>query len=271
MSVGVALLLEYLGTVLVVGWLWLRHGQRPRRLTVAGAVAAHRRAGAGARPDRHVRARPGRRACGACGPRSGLAVYFVLSAPHGRTPLPPIVMAWAGMCVGAVVLAVLGWSARCRCTPPPATSSFAGHQVSWLVPVLGLSLVAAAIAYVAGIGAARRLGAKLASFVGLAEVLFAVLFAWLLLGQLPTAVQFARRRAHPGRRRAGAHRRAARCRGRRGGGRAGRRVQGTLRSRLPGPGVILVAVSNVDLGPGTGWALPAACADAAGTPRPRPG
>src|SRR5262249_60719265 len=40
MPVGVALLLEYLGAVLVVGWLWVRHGQRPRRLTVAGTVAA---------------------------------------------------------------------------------------------------------------------------------------------------------------------------------------------------------------------------------------
>ncbi len=31
----------------------------------------------------------------------------------------------------------------------------------------------------------------MASFVGLTEVLFAVLFAWLLLGQVPAAVQFA--------------------------------------------------------------------------------
>ena len=38
LSVGVALLLEYLGILLVVGWLWLRHGHRPRRLTVAGAA-----------------------------------------------------------------------------------------------------------------------------------------------------------------------------------------------------------------------------------------
>ena len=38
--VGVAMLLEYLGVVLVVGWLWLRHGQRPRRLTVAGGTVA---------------------------------------------------------------------------------------------------------------------------------------------------------------------------------------------------------------------------------------
>ena len=65
-----------------------------------------------------------------------------------------------------------------------------GHQVSWIVPVLGLSLVAAVISYIAGIGAARRLGARLASFIGMAEVLFAILFAWLLLGQLPTPVQF---------------------------------------------------------------------------------
>jgi drug/metabolite transporter (DMT)-like permease len=29
MPVGIALLLEYMGVVLIVGWLWLRHGQRP--------------------------------------------------------------------------------------------------------------------------------------------------------------------------------------------------------------------------------------------------
>jgi drug/metabolite transporter (DMT)-like permease len=61
--------------------------------------------------------------------------------------------------------------------------------MSWVVPVIGLSLVAAAIAYAAGIGAARLLGAKLASFVGLTEVLFGVLIAWLLLGQAPDGLQ----------------------------------------------------------------------------------
>ena len=66
---------------------------------------------------------------------------------------------------------------------------FLHHRTSWLVPVLGLSLVAAVFAYTSGIAAARVLGAKLSSFVGLSEVLFAVLFAWLLLGQLPGAIQ----------------------------------------------------------------------------------
>jgi drug/metabolite transporter (DMT)-like permease len=66
-----------------------------------------------------------------------------------------------------------------------------GHRVSWLVPVLGLALVAAVVAFVAGIAAVRRLGSRLASFVGLSEVLFAVLFAWLLLGQRLDGLQLA--------------------------------------------------------------------------------
>jgi hypothetical protein len=48
------------------------------------------------------------------------------------------------------------------------------------VPVLELSLVSGVIAYTAGIAAARQLGARLASFIGMAEVIFAVLYAWLL-------------------------------------------------------------------------------------------
>ncbi|HET9989395.1 MAG TPA: DMT family transporter, partial [Kofleriaceae bacterium] len=69
--------------------------------------------------------------------------------------------------------------------------AFAGTRTPWWVPVAGLSVIAAAFAYVAGIGAARRLGPRLASFVGLTEVLFAILVAWAVLGELPTGVQLA--------------------------------------------------------------------------------
>ena len=55
--------------------------------------------------------------------------------------------------------------------------------------MLELAAIAAATAYVTGILAARVLGAKLASFVGLSEVIFAVLFAWVLLGELPRPIQ----------------------------------------------------------------------------------
>ena len=187
LSVGVALLLEYMGIILIVGWLWIRNGQRPRRLTIAGSVAAVcglvlvlNLVG-----DTHVDLAGVLWGLAAA---VGLAVFFVLSA-KSDPDLPPLAMASAGMTIGAVTLLVLGVLGALPMQANRDDVDFAGHQVSWLVPVIGLSLVAAAIAYVAGIAATRILGSKLASFVGLTEVLFAVLFAWLLLGEVPTAVQ----------------------------------------------------------------------------------
>jgi len=188
--VGVALLLEYLGVVLVVGWMWLRHGQRPRRLTITGGAVAL----AGLAMVLDI-AGPGRinlaGVIWALLAAVGLAGYFLLSAGGEKEPLPPLVMAWAGMCAGTVALAAVAWTGVLPMTAGTGDVRVLGYQVSWVVPVLGLSLVAAVISYVAGIGAARRLGARLASFAGMAEVLFAILFAWLLLGQLPAPVQFA--------------------------------------------------------------------------------
>jgi drug/metabolite transporter (DMT)-like permease len=189
LSVGVALLLEYLGTILVVGWMWIRHGHKPRRLTGAGSAVAVvglvfvLNLVGGARLD-PVGVLWGLAAA------FGLATYFVLSSKVDND-LPPVAMASAGMTVGTVVLLGLGAMGVLPMHASFGAVDFVGQRVSWLVPVLGLSFVAAAIAYVAGIGAARLLGPKLATFVGLTEVVFAVLFAWLLLGELPTGLQLA--------------------------------------------------------------------------------
>ncbi|HVG68997.1 MAG TPA: DMT family transporter, partial [Gaiellales bacterium] len=70
-----------------------------------------------------------------------------------------------------------------------ASPTYAGEAVAWWLPFLGLGVVTAAIAYTTGIAASRRLGSRLASFVALLEVVGAVIFAWLLLDQLPGTVQ----------------------------------------------------------------------------------
>src|SRR5664279_5081917 len=175
LSVGVALLLEYMGVVLIVGWLWIRNGQRPRRLTIAGSAVALvglilvlNLVG-----DTHIDLVGVLWGLAAA---VGLAVFFVQSA-KSDPDLPPLAMASGGMTIGAVTLLILGVLGALPMHANVDDVDFAGHQVSWLVPVIGLSLVAAAIAYVAGIAASRILGSKLASFVGLTEVLFAVLFA----------------------------------------------------------------------------------------------
>jgi drug/metabolite transporter (DMT)-like permease len=189
LSVGVALLLEYLGILLVVGWLWIRHGHRPRRLTVVGAMVAI----VGLLLVLDLTGSQRVSLVGVCwglGAAIGLAVYFLVSA-SAENPLPPLVIACGGLWVGGVLLLLMG---ACGVQPfraPRDDVELLHQQVSWLVPVLCLALVAAAFAYVAGIAAARLLGAKLASFVGLTEVLFAVVFAWIFLAQVPAAIQFA--------------------------------------------------------------------------------
>ena len=187
LSVAVALLLEYSGALLVVGWLWLRHGQRPGRLTVSGAVAAILGLGlvlnlVGNTELDLVGVLWG------LGAAVGLAVYFVLSAGT-EDALPPVVVAWGGLTIGGAALLAAGAVGVLPLQAPRTDVTLLETEVSWLVPVLGLSLVAAVVAYVSGIVAARLLGAKVASFIGLTEVLFAVVFAWVLLGQSLGALQ----------------------------------------------------------------------------------
>ena len=87
LSVAVALLLEYSGALLVVGWLWLRHGHRPRRLTVVGAAVAV----AGLVLVLDLADNADLDPVGVLwglGAAVGLATYFVLSAGQ-TTPCPP--------------------------------------------------------------------------------------------------------------------------------------------------------------------------------------
>jgi drug/metabolite transporter (DMT)-like permease len=187
LSVGVALLLEYSGSVLVVLWLWLRHGHRPRWLTVVGAglsvvgLVLVLDVVRGAHVDLVG-------VLWGLGAAVGLAAFYVISS-NGDSEVPPLGAAWAGMVIGGAVLLLAG---AAQVIPMHASTQqvhLAGTDLSWVVPILGLSFIAAVIAYTAGISGARLLGAKVASFVGLTEVLFAIAFAYLLVDQHTTAIQ----------------------------------------------------------------------------------
>jgi drug/metabolite transporter (DMT)-like permease len=187
LPVAVALLIEYTAPVAVIGWLWVRHGQRPSRLTVVGAVVA----GGGLMLVLDVLnagAVDGIGVVWALLAMAGCAFFFVVSASD-EDVLPPIVLAAGGLVVGAIGLATAGGLGLVTLSASADDAAYRGVSVPWWLPVLALGVVTAALAYVAGILAARGLGARMASFAALLEVLFAVVFAWLLLGQLPRAVQ----------------------------------------------------------------------------------
>ena len=187
LQVSVALLLEYTAPVTVVLWLWLRHGHRPSGLTVLGAAIA----AGGLVLVLDVISGADLSAVGvlwALGAMVGAATYFVISADEDNG-IPGISLAAGGLLVGAAVLLVAGLTGVVPFRAGTAPAVYDGHSVPWWWPVLALGLVTAAFAYVTGIEAGRRLGSRLASFVALGEVLAALVFAWLLLGELPRPIQ----------------------------------------------------------------------------------
>ncbi len=191
LSVGVALLLEYLAPVLVVCWLWLHTGRRPSRRTVAGGVLALLGtagvldvfSGATIHPAGVL---------WALGAAVCLSCYFLVlgrDADAGEA-LDPAALATAGMVVGAVAVSTAAAAGVLPVTFGSATTTtLAGRATPTWLPVLTLVLVSTVLAYLAGAAALARLGAAAGSLTGLSEVVFAVVAAWLLLGQWPTGVQ----------------------------------------------------------------------------------
>lgn len=189
MDVGVAILIEFTSPVAVLVWMWARHGQRPGRLTIAGAVVAL----AGLMLVLDLVSGVDIDLIGvawALGAMLGAAFYWVISADEDNG-LPGIVLAAGGLTLGGVVLLLAGLVGIVPIAMSDADVVLADRSVPWWLPILGLGVVTAALAYVLGIAATRRLGSRLASFVGLSEAVMSVVFAWLLLGQAPGTIQFA--------------------------------------------------------------------------------
>ena len=106
MEVAPALLIEFTAPAAVVVWLWLRYGERPGRLTLAGAGVAA--LGLLLVLDLLSGAElslPG--VLWALGAMVGCATYFVMSADEDNG-LPPLALATGGLVVGTLALAVLG-------------------------------------------------------------------------------------------------------------------------------------------------------------------
>lgn len=188
LPVAVALLVEYTSPVLLVGLAWIRTRRPPALAVLAGAAVSMTGlflvldvTGAGGPDPVGLAFAAGAAVCG--------AAYFLLSARESA--VPPLALAAGGMAVALVALAVLAASGLLPVVAPRVDVALGGATVSWVVPVVVVSVVASAVAYGIGVVAVSWLGERLASFVSLSEVLFAVVLAWFLLGEQPGAVQVA--------------------------------------------------------------------------------
>lgn len=187
LDVGVALLIEFLAPVLLLVWSAARTRSVPSlptllgaAIAIAGLVLVIDPRGAGPLDPVGV--------LWALAAAAGLSTFFVLSS-RDSSGLPALVMAAGGTSVGAMLIGAAGLIGVIPVRMGTAPALLAGREIAWWVPALWLVLIATVIAYLSGIGAISRLGTRVASFVGLTEVLFAVLIAWLVLAELPERMQ----------------------------------------------------------------------------------
>lgn len=188
--VGIALLLEYLGVVLVL--VWLRFGRRQPVSWPAWTGAAVALIGMGLvlRLNRLGEVDLVGISWGVAA-AVGLASYFILADATDHTaPVPPPMLAAGGMGLGALGLFLLCGVGVLPWTTTPASLDYAGLTVPWWAAALTLGGVSGAVAYATGIAAVRRLGPRLAAFIGLIEVLVATATAALVLGQALAPVQW---------------------------------------------------------------------------------
>ncbi|MQA27905.1 MAG: EamA family transporter [Micromonosporaceae bacterium] len=189
--VGVAILIEFLGPVLVL--LWIRFGARrpvSRRAAVGVVLAVTGIAcvvevWSGLRFD----------VIGLLlgfGAAMCQVVFFVLSDVDDATddsPASPIAMISHGFLVGAVALTVIAqpwridWQVMGAAVPVGDSAAHGALLVGWII------LVSTVIAYLAGVNAVRRLSAQVAAAVACLEVVVAAAVAWIALGEALSAVQ----------------------------------------------------------------------------------
>lgn len=189
--VGLALLMEYLAPLLLVGFTWVRTRRMPKpvvligsALSLAGLLLVIGIVGGGA-------------VGGPLDPVGvlwallaalGLGVYYLLGA-RPDAAVPPIAFASSTLLVGGALLAGVAATGLLPVTVSLGDVALLRAEVPWWLPGAGLALVATALAYVFGVAGARRLGTRVASFLGLAEVLFSCALAWVLLGQALSPLQ----------------------------------------------------------------------------------
>ncbi|WP_323741100.1 DMT family transporter [Microbacterium sp. VKM Ac-2870] len=186
MPVAVALLIQYLAPVMLVGFVWLRTRRAPSPLVIAGSIVAITGLVlvvdvAGARFDLLGTLL-------ALGAAVCVCVYFVMSERTGGD-LPPLALASGGLLCGAVFMGALAVTGALPLAAPAVTVTFRGVEVPGILALLWVAGIGTTLGYAFGVIAVPRIGSRLASFIGLSEVLFALGFAWLLLGETPSPVQ----------------------------------------------------------------------------------
>jgi drug/metabolite transporter (DMT)-like permease len=178
--VSMTLLIEYLAPIALVLFAWMRTRRMPQLIVLGGSILAI--------GGLVLVIGPGGGDLDPLGlifaaiAMIGVCVYYAIGESAAEQ-LPPVALIAAGFVVGAVALAIAGAVGALPMEATFTDVSFLGGTAPWWVLLLTVGALSTAFAYLAGIAAIRMLGARLSSFLGLSEVVFAGIVGWILLGE----------------------------------------------------------------------------------------
>jgi drug/metabolite transporter (DMT)-like permease len=179
--VGTGILIEYMAPLLLVVLVWVRSRRTPKAVVLIGSVVAL--------VGLVLVVSPGGSGSFdlvgllfALGAMVGCAAYYLIAA-RPSDGLPAVALASFGLLLGGAILGLTGLVGLVPFTANLGEVPFFEGTAPWWLPMLIVGVVATAIAYATSIAATEMLGSRLASFVGLLEVVAATFYAWLLLGE----------------------------------------------------------------------------------------
>lgn len=186
LSVAIAVLLEMMGApLIIVFWLWARSKRPPTVTTGVGVVVSL--IGVILVLDFSASSASWIGVIFALGAAACFACYFLISSDQTIT-VPPLALTGLGMTVGAAAAAVLNLTGIMPAQLVFTDVTFAGLEMSWMVPAALLVLFTIG-AYTCGVIGLRFLGPTVGSFVNLSEVPLAAIAAWVILTETLSPLQ----------------------------------------------------------------------------------
>ena len=195
--VGVALLIEYLGPALLLGYV--RFVQR-RQVTRAAALGALVTTLGLALVVQFWDGLGGLDPLGvlsALAAACGMVGYFIVSEKSGARsagpaePIDPMGLTAYGLIIGAVLLLPIAQPWRTHWQLLGTDVPLGGNRVPALVLLGWVVLIATVLAYLTGVASVSRLSAPVAGVIACLEAVVASVLAWVLLGQHLDAPQVA--------------------------------------------------------------------------------
>lgn len=184
LPVGVALLIEYLGPLLLIGYVKFVQRRPVSRAAVIGAGVAVTGLACVVEVWNGL-------AFDALGVLFGVGAaccqvgYFILAdaSRRGERPVDPMAVSAYGLVIGAVLLTAFTrpWNADWSLLAGHVTMN--GHSLPALIPAAWMVLVATVLAYLTGVVSVQYLSPTVASVVANLEAVVATVTAWVLLGE----------------------------------------------------------------------------------------